>query len=244
MSLFFEQIAEPAYRPDRDARRLELAAQAMHVDLDRVGADFLVPAVELLGELLLVHYAAAAQHQHFQHAELARGQLERLPVERGPPPGGVEGERAVRDHRSSARLPAPDERPHARLQLRQVERLGEVVVRADVESLDAVFERVARGEHHHRDARTAPAQAPQDLEPVELGQAEIENHEVVVLRGQHVVRLVAVPRAVHRVVGRAQRARQAIGQDRIVFDYEDAHVIPDAGLAVFISTTTSGVSRN
>jgi hypothetical protein len=142
-----------------------------------------------------------------------------------------------------ARLPAPDERPHPGLQLRQVERLGEIVVGADVESLDAILERIAGGEHHHRDARPAPAQAPQDLEAVELGQAEIEYDEVVVLRGQHVVRLGAVAGAVHRVISRAQRAREPVGQYRIVFDYEDAH-IPNIGLAGFISASANRVSRS
>ena len=94
-SVFLEQVAEAAYRADADARRLELLAQAVHVDFDRVRADFLVPAVELLGELLLVHHAAAAHHQHFEHAELARREVERLAVERRAPARGIEHERAV-----------------------------------------------------------------------------------------------------------------------------------------------------
>src|SRR5262245_21193365 len=106
MRRLLEEIAEAAYRADGDAGRLELAAQPVHVDLDRVGADLLVPAVELLGELLLVDDAPAAQHQHFQHAELARRQVERLAVQSGAAPGGVEVQRAVRQRGPAARMAA------------------------------------------------------------------------------------------------------------------------------------------
>src|SRR5688572_5516444 len=59
-----QEITEAADRAYPHARRLELAPQAVHVNLDRVGADLLVPAVELLRELLFVDDAPAPHHEH------------------------------------------------------------------------------------------------------------------------------------------------------------------------------------
>src|SRR5262249_2212186 len=223
MRRLFEEIAEPAYGPYGDARRLELATQAVHVDLNRVCPDFLIPAVELLGELFLVHHAAAAQHQHFEHAQLSRREIERLAVEHRPAPGGVEAQGAVRQHRPAARMPTADQRAHACLQLGQLERLGGIVVGAQIEALDAVIQGIARSENQYRHARAAMAQPAQDLEAVELGQAQIEYHQVVFLRGEHVVRLPAFAEAVHGVIGVAQRTCEPVGQYGLVLDYEYAH---------------------
>ena len=76
-------------------------------------------------------------------------------------------------------LAAADQRAHARLELGQVERLGHVVVGAEVEALDPLLERVARGEDQHRHARAPVAQAPQHRQAVELGQRDVEHHQVV-----------------------------------------------------------------
>src|SRR5690606_13570243 len=39
----FKAVAQPAHGNDLDAARFEFLAQAMHVDLDGVGADFFAP---------------------------------------------------------------------------------------------------------------------------------------------------------------------------------------------------------
>jgi hypothetical protein len=82
-----------------------------------VGADFLVPAVELLRHLLLVHHPAAAQHQHFQHAQLARRELERYAGKRRAPAARVERQRPMREQRAAARLTAAYQCARARLEL-------------------------------------------------------------------------------------------------------------------------------
>ena len=66
-------------------------------------------------------------------------------------------------------------------------------------------------------------QPSQHLESVEPRQAEIENDEIVILGEQHVIGLVAAGDAIDRVVRLVQGAGEAIGQDRVVFDDENAH---------------------
>jgi len=70
-------------------------------------------------------------------------------------------------------------RADAGRQLGEREGLAQVVVGPGVESRHAVLDFVARGEHE--DTRPDPigAQAAADLEPVDVGQPEVEDDEVV-----------------------------------------------------------------
>src|SRR4051812_15909188 len=62
ISLPRHHVAQPAHRADEIGA--ELLAQAVHVDLHRVAADVVLPAVKLLFELRLrKHHAGALQHR-------------------------------------------------------------------------------------------------------------------------------------------------------------------------------------
>ena len=60
------------------------------------------------------------------------------------------------------------------------ERLGEVIVGAELEAGDAVALGAARGEHQDRDRRREriAAQLAADGEAVDVGKIEIEDHEI------------------------------------------------------------------
>ena len=71
----------------REERQAELDAG--------VRPDFLVPAVELFRELLLVHDATGPHHQHFEHAQLARREVERFSAECRAPPRRIQHQRPM-----------------------------------------------------------------------------------------------------------------------------------------------------
>jgi hypothetical protein len=54
-----------AHRGDADAANLDLLAQAVHIHLDRVVADFLAPFAQVIDELLLRYEPPAAREQDF-----------------------------------------------------------------------------------------------------------------------------------------------------------------------------------
>ena len=60
-------------------------------------------------------------------------------------------------------------------------RLGQVVVGAGVEPLDALIEPAARGQHQDRDGRAVRAQLPADVEAVDARQQDVEDDEIVVV---------------------------------------------------------------
>ena len=110
-----------------------------------------------------------------------------------------------------------------RSQLAQRERLDEVVVGAGVEALDAIVDRVARGEHEHRGAVAGLAHAPADLEAVEPGHAHVEDHGVGRRGGQPVECRSAICREVHVVAFERKRPLERGPDGRLVVDDQDPH---------------------
>ena len=81
----------------------------------------------------------------------------------------------------------------AREELLDVERLGHVVVGAGVERGDLVGLAVARGQHHDRNVaeRAHPAQ---HLDAVDVGEPEVEQHDVGPAVGDQHDRILAARR--------------------------------------------------
>ena len=92
--------------------------------------------------------------------------------------------RADREHRRRDRTMAPaEQRPQPRQQFAEVERLGQVVVRAAVEAADPRFDGIARRQHQDRDLQSRLAQLAADGEAVLPRKADIENDRVELRNG-------------------------------------------------------------
>ena len=126
-------------------------------------------------------------------------------------------------HRHGRPHAAADERAQARVELADVERLGQVVVGAAVEPGDAGVDAVAGGQHQHRHLRSAGAQALAELQPVDERQHHVEDDRVVVGDRHELDDLAAIGRDVHGVGLLAQPLRQHPRRVRFVFDQQDAH---------------------
>src|SRR5262249_59627338 len=62
-----EEVAHAAHGADIDAERLELLAHPVDVDLDRVRADVVAEAEQVLDHLLLAHHAPLPRQQQLDH---------------------------------------------------------------------------------------------------------------------------------------------------------------------------------
>ncbi|VWB56907.1 hypothetical protein BTE28158_02625 [Burkholderia territorii] len=157
----------------------------------------------MVDELFLRHEPADALQQHFEQPELARRQVEHALVRIRDTADLVERERAVaHDGRAAARA-APGQRTHACLELVERERLGHVVVRAEVEPLHALVDAVGGGQDQHGEIGIARAQALEHVEPGHPGQPEIEDQQV---EGLHRQRGIGLDAALHVVDGIARLA--------------------------------------
>ena len=118
---------------------------------------------------------------------------------------------------------APEDRLHAGDELARVERLGQVVVGADLEADDLVDVLVAGGQHQDRNVG-ALADPAADLDPVDVGEHQVEDDQGR-RRGLELrQRLVPVRRGPHQIPGVLEVERDE-GRDRaLVLDDQDALV--------------------
>ena len=73
---------------------------------------------------------------------------------------------------------AAQQRAHAREQHGQRERLGQIVVGAQVEAAHDVARRVTRGQQQHRHVTVVRAQPRDDVEAGDPGQHHVEEHQI------------------------------------------------------------------
>ena len=207
-----EEVAEAAHRADGDARGLQLAAQAGDEFLDRVRRDLVIPAVQCLHELLFGHDAIHPAGQIFHGRPLTSGQIERFIAQPGALAFAIQAQRAQRQEVAVSTLLAANQCPDARFQFRQGYRLDEVVVGAEVEQANTLFDGHAGGHDEHRRLLPSAAQAGQHLAAIEARQSKIEDGQIVAARGKQAVGARTVSSDVHGVAGLAQGPRQAVGQ--------------------------------
>jgi hypothetical protein len=121
-----------------------------------------------------------------------------------------------------AGLAAPQDRAHARHELARRERLGEVIVAADLEAVDAVdLVVLGRQEHdRHRAAARIRAQAAAHLDAVELGHEDVEHHQRRAVGGEARERLHAVGGHRGGEAGPLQRKAHHVADSRIVVHHE------------------------
>ena len=70
------------------------------------------------------------------------------------------------------------------MQFPEFKRFAEVVVSSIVEGLHACVQIIVGREHQHRCGVATAAQAPADLQAVEIGQGPIQNHKIKALLSQ------------------------------------------------------------
>ena len=119
--------------------------------------------------------------------------------------------------------PATDERADPCKELGERERLRDVVVGPHVESPNPVADPVPSGEHQHRAPPSRLAQPPADLEPVEIGQHDVEDDHVIGVLGREPHRLASVTRDVDRVALLLEPALEEARHLRLVLHDEHAH---------------------
>ena len=117
--------------------------------------------------------------------------------------------------------PAPQNRADAGEKLAWIERLGQIVVGADLKADDPIRFLAARGQHQDWRLRARPDIAA-DFEAIEIGQHHVENDGVerrAVERGQT---FAAGETELDSKTGRAQIVGHHGGQPRIVVNDEKA----------------------
>ncbi len=116
---------------------------------------------------------------------------------------------------------APQQRPHPRRELAGAERLGDVVVGAELQPPHEILLGVPGGQHDDRHVGLG-AQPPAHVLAGHAGKAEVEDDEIRPAARGGGERLFAARRPVHRVALSLEVALHDFGDAGLVFDDEDA----------------------
>ena len=158
-----------------------------------------------------------------EQAELERRQVDGPPVPHRAEPAGVDVQVADGEHRRAVAAGPAEQRADPRHQLLHVERLGQVVVGAGIDALDALRQALRAGQHQDRRRDALGAEPLQDREAVELRQAQVEDDRIVVLGAAAEPGVLAVasrPRRRSRAEVSASTRSAAID---FVLDDQDTH---------------------
>jgi hypothetical protein len=107
---------------------------------------------------------------------------------------------------------------HPQHQLPRAERLGHVVVGAQLEAENAIFLLAERGEHHDGQLGRLTAEPPADLQTTEAGQHQVEDHDVGGTPGHRLQRLLTVAGHLDQVARAVQVARHHVPHRHVVVD--------------------------
>ena len=140
-------------------------------------------------------------------------------------PGGVEREVRVAQQLGVRAAGASQQRAHAREQLFERERLDEVVVRARVETRDAVPDAVAGGQHEHGRRVSRSTEVAADLDTVDPRHEDVEHDgvRVAVVGAEALDRLGPVGSQLHLVALELERAPQRLAHCAFVVHHQDLH---------------------
>src|SRR5215204_1398108 len=172
-------VADPPNGHDR-GRVLELPPQLADMDVDGAGVTRERIAPDALEQLVPGEHEAVVIEQLPEQVELLWRELDVLPVDLHLTPARVDQQGAVPDLRrlrlAALRGRAAQDRLDPRNELPRVERLREVVVRADLEADDLVDVFVTRRQHQDRDVRLLP-DAAADLDTIAVRKHEVEDDQ-------------------------------------------------------------------
>ena len=163
-------------------------------------------------------------HQRLEERELLRRELDLDIPAPDLPRRRVESQIPDLDDSRPLRDASARERAQPSVQLRERERLREIVVGAGVESGDAILDASARSQHEHGRPDSVLAPGATHAHSVEARQHQVEHDRVVLDRLSHPEGVVARSRHVDRVSVLAQAADEKAGHLELVLDDEKTHV--------------------
>ena len=111
-------------------------------------------------------------------------------------------------------------------QLREGERLDEVVVGADIEATDAIVDRIARREQQDRRPVARGAELAAEAEPVAVGEHHVEDEDVVDRFRRQPAGVLDRARRIDRIAVAPQSPRDQAGEPHVIFQQQHLHQRP------------------
>ncbi len=159
--------------------------------------------------------------EDLEQVELAPGEVQVAAAAGGDVAARVDDHVADHERTGARRAAAAQQRLQARGQLRDRERLDQVVVGARLQPGDAVLDLVARGQDADRDVDAPGAQPPDDRHAVEVGHRHVEDDDSRRALRDRLERLAAAGGGGDGEALEAQGALEGCSDRSLVVDDED-----------------------
>ena len=131
-----------------------------------------------------MHRATGFHHQPRQQGILFWRQFQRRLTQPHQAAGDVEAQIADADFVIALVIMPAEQGANARIQLFQGKGFHQIVIRAGIETANAILKRIAGGEDQHRLGHLLPPHTGEKMQTVFIRQAEVEYDQAVVIAGQ------------------------------------------------------------
>ena len=171
---------------------------------------------------LRVESPSGVAREVFQQAELFGGQFHFAALAEKPAGFEIQLVRAEAAYALTETAPPPQERIDARHQFLAPERLGDVIVGSQVQPQHHVLFLTLGGQHDDGRVERVLAHGAADFVAVDLGQHDVEQHQIGLGRERQSQPGFAVSGRKHFAALGGERVRQSAQEGRVVFDNQDA----------------------
>ena len=169
--------------------------------------------------------------QAFQHGQFLGGQRQPPPGADRDPAGRIQAQVIVLQAGRQRGGHTPAQNPDAGHQLREIKRLGQVIIGAQPEALDPFPDRPGRRQHQHPGLGSARGQGPADVVAGHAGQVPVQHHHVIAGDRQAFQGRGAIQGDVDGHPLPAQPGRHRAGQHLVVLGHQNPHRLPAASRA-------------
>jgi hypothetical protein len=161
------------------ASLIQTFAQPVDMDGDCIRLGLVVNPIELFLKNGTRHDPALAAQELLEERNLPAGQRDRVSFNAKVPPNRIECDVAGRQHDPEGTSRPPQKRFDARDQLGHGKRFDKIIVRARIETGDAVFDGVARCQHQNRNGVAAAPYVQAKLQAVAIRKPEIQDERII-----------------------------------------------------------------
>ena len=193
------------------------------MDLDDIAFLVGIVGVDVLAEFGLGKHLARVQHHVAQQAEFDAAERVRDAIADYRLAVFVQAQSVAAQDRQELSVAATNQGLQASHQFLEVKGFGQIVVGAGPESFDFLVPCIAAGKYQYRHQFAAFSPVLQDLQAGALGQAEIEDHAIVIFLVAKVLGIDAISGQIDGETALQQVLAEPGGQLLVVFSQQYAH---------------------
>src|SRR6266446_660793 len=218
-------VADAANRSNQRAvvSGIDLAAKIVDVHVDDVGHGIKIEFPDLLDNGGAGNGLSFVAHQEFKQREFLRAEIDVVASAADGVTDAIDFEVFNLENRARGPVPSAEYSANARGKFGKCKGFCEVIIGAGIEPTDALLNHARACHDDHRQIRPFGANPAQDIEPVNSGQIEIQDHEIVRLVGSQLLRLHSIGNHLYCELLLLQPLVQKFRKRRVIFSDKNAH---------------------